>query len=133
MDQIGDDLLEDRKLTADLRTCVASLERLDGVQVRGEIISSLLLFPALLTETVDTASGHEIWRLIFELVHNLSEVILQTLPSFWKVAKGYMEGKYQKVRSFHATFCSSSLMTTSRRTHRLQSPVVVAVPLNVES
>lgn len=23
---------------------------------------------------------------------------MQTLPSFWKVAKGYMEGKYQKVR-----------------------------------
>ena len=42
-------------------------------------------------------AGHEIWKLIFELVRNLSEVLLQTIPGFWKVAKGYMEGKYQKV------------------------------------
>ena len=56
------------------------------------------------TETCATLSeagaGHEIWKLIFDLVRNLSEVILQTLPSFWKVAKGYMEGKYQKVRLY---------------------------------
>lgn len=47
----------------------------------------------------EVGCGHELWKLIFDLVRNLSEVILQTLPSFWKVAKGYMEGKYQKVRS----------------------------------
>lgn len=45
----------------------------------------------------EIAGGCEIWRLIFEFVRNLSEVISRTLPSFWKVAKGYMEGKYQKV------------------------------------
>ena len=43
------------------------------------------------------AAGNEVWKLIFELVRNLSEVLLQTLPSFWKVAKGYMDGKYRKV------------------------------------
>lgn len=37
------------------------------------------------------------WRLILDFVRNLNSVILQVLPSFWKVAKGYMEGKYQKV------------------------------------
>lgn len=37
------------------------------------------------------------WRLILDFVRNLNAVILQALPSFWKVAKGYMEGKYQKV------------------------------------
>lgn len=45
----------------------------------------------------ESSAGLEVWKLIFELVRNLNEVILQTLPSFWKVAKGYMEGKYQKV------------------------------------
>ncbi|KDE09777.1 hypothetical protein MVLG_00177 [Microbotryum lychnidis-dioicae p1A1 Lamole] len=68
----------DRKSAADLRTCVASLEALDGEGVR------------------ENAAGSDVWRLIYDLVRNLNEVILQNLPSFWKVAKGYMEGKYQK-------------------------------------
>lgn len=33
---------------------------------------------------------------------------MQTLPSFWKVAKGYMEGKYQKVRSVSLRIAYSS-------------------------
>ncbi|CEQ38814.1 SPOSA6832_00276 [Sporobolomyces salmonicolor] len=37
----------------------------------------------------ETAAGAEVWRSIFDL----------TLPGFWKVAKGYMEGKYQKRRA----------------------------------
>lgn len=43
--------------------------------------------------------GKEVWGGIFELVRNLNEVVMGTLPSFWKVAKGYQEGKYQKVSS----------------------------------
>ncbi|KAK4055272.1 Exocyst complex component S5 [Microbotryomycetes sp. JL201] len=81
MDQHGEETMDERMLAADLRKCVASLEALDGEAVR------------------ETAAGFEVWKLIFELVRNLNEVILQTLPSFWKVAKGYMEGKYQKKNS----------------------------------
>ncbi|GAA6006556.1 hypothetical protein JCM10207_004971 [Rhodosporidiobolus poonsookiae] len=78
MDQYGEVEENDRKQAADLRAGVESLERLDGERVR------------------ENAAGVEVWRLIFDLVRNLNEVIMQTLPSFWKVAKGYMEGKYQK-------------------------------------
>lgn len=49
--------------------------------------------------SAENATGSDVWKLIFDLVCNLSEVVLQNIPSFWKVAKGYMEGKYQKVSS----------------------------------
>ncbi|BGO96556.1 Exocyst complex component SEC5 [Rhodotorula toruloides] len=78
MDQFGEAEENDRKQAADLGTGVASLQSLDGERVR------------------ENAAGAEVWRLIFDFVRNLNEVIMQTLPSFWKVAKGYMEGKYQK-------------------------------------
>ncbi|GAA5834893.1 hypothetical protein JCM11251_002055 [Rhodosporidiobolus azoricus] len=78
MDQYGEVEENDRKQAADLGAGVESLERLDGERVR------------------ENAAGVEVWRLIFDLVRNLNEVIMQTLPPFWKVAKGYMEGKYQK-------------------------------------
>ncbi|KAM0755622.1 hypothetical protein T439DRAFT_295613 [Meredithblackwellia eburnea MCA 4105] len=78
MDQLPEESLEDRKMAQDLRAGVASLESLEGERMR------------------ENGAGHDIWILIFNLVRNLSEVIMQTLPSFWKVAKGYMEGKYQK-------------------------------------
>ncbi|BGP36516.1 Exocyst complex component S5 [Rhodotorula kratochvilovae] len=78
MDQRGEVEDNDRRQAADLRACVGSLETLEGERVR------------------ENAAGVEVWRLIFDLVRNLNEVIMQTLPSFWKVAKGYMEGKYQK-------------------------------------
>lgn len=82
----------------------------------------------------ENAAGVEVWRLIFDLVRNLNEVIMQTLPPFWKVAKGYMEGKYQKVR-----ICTPSLLSftrstslSSRRTIRpLPPPPPAALLLNV--
>jgi len=79
MDQYGEEFENDRKAAADLRAGVASLEALEGETVR------------------ENGAGVEVWRLTLELVKQLNEVLLQTLPSFWKVAKGYMEGKYQKV------------------------------------
>lgn len=41
--------------------------------------------------------GWEAWQAIMDLVKNLSEVMLSTLPGFWKIAKAYMDGKYRKV------------------------------------
>ncbi|GJN92256.1 hypothetical protein Rhopal_005286-T1 [Rhodotorula paludigena] len=66
MDQYGEAEDNDRKQAADLGAGVASLESLDGERMR------------------ENAAGVEVWRLIFDLVRNLDEVIMQTLPSFWK-------------------------------------------------
>jgi exocyst complex component 2 len=38
-----------------------------------------------------------VWQVTLELVKSLSEVILTTVPNFWKIAKNYTEGKYKKV------------------------------------
>ncbi|GAA5960084.1 hypothetical protein JCM8115_004527 [Rhodotorula mucilaginosa] len=80
MDQYGAADRDDRRQAAALRSCVQSLETYDGERIR------------------ENAEGAEVWRLILDFVRNLNSVILQVLPSFWKVAKGYMEGKYQKQR-----------------------------------
>lgn len=88
----------------------------------------------------ESSAGLEVWKLIFELVRNLNEVILQTLPSFWKVAKGYMEGKYQKVRMLSLLLVLLACLTDisperpRRRTPPLPTrPPRVAVPPNVAS
>jgi exocyst complex component 2 len=33
---------------------------------------------------------------VFDLVKNVSETMMSTLPNFWKIAKGFLEGKYKK-------------------------------------
>jgi exocyst complex component 2 len=43
------------------------------------------------------SSGWEAWQAILEFVKSISEVILSNLPSFWRIGKSYMEGKFKKV------------------------------------
>lgn len=43
------------------------------------------------------AAGHEIWQAILDMVKGISEALLSSLPNFWRIAKGYMDGKYKKV------------------------------------
>lgn len=41
------------------------------------------------------AVGHETWKALTDLVHTDCEALLQTIPNFWKVAKAYLDGKFQ--------------------------------------
>jgi exocyst complex component 2 len=34
------------------------------------------------------------------MVKNLSEIMLSSLPNFWKIAKSFMDGKFKKVRNY---------------------------------
>lgn len=43
------------------------------------------------------SGGHEVWNAMFDLVKNVSEAMMSALPNFWKIAKGFFEGKYKKV------------------------------------
>ncbi|KAI0305323.1 exocyst complex component Sec5-domain-containing protein [Multifurca ochricompacta] len=65
-------------LAAQLRTCITSLKASRQDQV------------------IPQSGGHEVWRAIFDLVKNVSEVMMTALPSFWKIAKGSLDGKYRK-------------------------------------
>ncbi|KAF8886545.1 exocyst complex component sec5 [Infundibulicybe gibba] len=40
--------------------------------------------------------GEPVWQSILDLVKNVSEVMLSSLPNFWKISKGFMEGKFKK-------------------------------------
>ncbi|TFK41615.1 exocyst complex component Sec5-domain-containing protein [Crucibulum laeve] len=51
-------------------------------------------------ETVIAQSaGEPVWKTIHEMVKNISEVMLFTLPSFWKISKSFMEGKFKKTQA----------------------------------
>ena len=51
-----------------------------------------------LTHRVASAGGYDVWQSVLTLVKNLSEVMLGALPNFWKISKGFLDGKYKKVR-----------------------------------
>ncbi|KAF8480248.1 exocyst complex component Sec5-domain-containing protein [Russula ochroleuca] len=47
-------------------------------------------------QVLPQSGGHEVWNAVFDLVKNVSETMMSTLPNFWKIAKGFLEGKYKK-------------------------------------
>ncbi|GAA5845225.1 hypothetical protein JCM3766R1_003363 [Sporobolomyces carnicolor] len=74
-------------------------ERLKTLDLTMSVAEGLEALESVGERVREQALGKEVWNAIHELVRNLNEVILSTLPGFWKVAKGYMEGKYQKQKS----------------------------------
>lgn len=51
-------------------------------------------FPFLIAKSAD----EPIWQAIHDMVKNISEVMMSSLPSFWRISKDFMEGKFKKVR-----------------------------------
>lgn len=45
---------------------------------------------------ISKSAGSVEWEATFTLVKHLSDTIMQTLPTFWKVCRGYIDGKYRK-------------------------------------
>jgi exocyst complex component 2 len=48
------------------------------------------------------AGGHEVWQAIWDMVKNISEVVVSSLPNFWKIARSFLEGKFKRVRVIRA-------------------------------
>ncbi|KAI0249742.1 exocyst complex component Sec5-domain-containing protein [Lactifluus subvellereus] len=65
-------------LASQLRTCIPALKA--GKQ----------------EQAIPQSGGHEVWKAIFDLVKNVSEMMMSALPNFWKIAKGFLDGKYRK-------------------------------------
>ncbi|EST06642.1 hypothetical protein PSEUBRA_004556 [Kalmanozyma brasiliensis GHG001] len=51
-----------------------------------------------LDASFDKCTGAETWKAIYDLVKSLSETMLASLPSFWRVAKNHAEGKFTKAK-----------------------------------
>lgn len=47
---------------------------------------------------LERADGSDQWRCVAGLVKQLADILNQTLPAFWKIARSYIDGKYQKVK-----------------------------------
>jgi exocyst complex component 2 len=90
-------------LAAQLGTCIAALKagKQDQVLRMSPFVSNLSYFRFIFFFPSPAQSGgHDVWHVVFEMVKNVSEVMMSTLPNFWKIAKGFLGGKYKKVR-FH--------------------------------
>lgn len=48
---------------------------------------------------LEGADGVEVWRATYELVKAASDLLLNWLPSFWRVGKSLLDGKYKKVQT----------------------------------
>lgn len=87
-------------LAAQLGTCIAALKagKQDQVLRMSSFVSALHI--SCFFFSTAQSGGHDVWHVVFEMVKNVSEVMMSTLPNFWKIAKGFLGGKYKKVR-FH--------------------------------
>lgn len=45
---------------------------------------------------ISQSGGHEEWQGIVDLIKSVSEVMVSALPNFWRISKGYMDGKFKK-------------------------------------
>ena len=110
---------EETARALDLRRCVLALEMPGFETIMGKfrLLPIKSSKPNLKTglALAEQASGFEVWKALVEVVHNLSEILLQTLPNFWKVGKAYMEGKYQSRSSSEKSHSSKSKIKEGRR------------------
>jgi hypothetical protein len=48
---------------------------------------------------VAQSPGEPVWQAIHDMVKNISEAMMSSLPTFWKISKSFMDGKLKKVYS----------------------------------
>jgi len=47
-------------------------------------------------QVIPQSGGHEVWMAVYDLVKNISEIMTSALPNFWKIARGFLDGKYRR-------------------------------------
>jgi exocyst complex component 2 len=47
--------------------------------------------------SIAQSEGHEVWRAIWDMVKNVSEVMISALPNFWRISKSFLDGKFKRV------------------------------------
>ncbi|TFY80240.1 hypothetical protein EWM64_g3773 [Hericium alpestre] len=74
-------------LATQLQTCIAALKANQSDTV------------------ISQSGGHEVWQAIVEMIKSVSEAMMSALPNFWRIAKGFFDGRFKK----------TALSTSSRR------------------
>ncbi|KAH8830005.1 exocyst complex component sec5 [Flagelloscypha sp. PMI_526] len=92
-------LVNVRTTLADTRSPDSSPEGLTKL-ITEELQTSLTALEAKQADSVFAKSIAEpVWNSISELVKALSESIMSSLPSFWRIANGFINGKFRKTGS----------------------------------
>ncbi|KAG9100157.1 hypothetical protein FS749_016109 [Ceratobasidium sp. UAMH 11750] len=91
-DKLPLDCADQARITSNLFECVCVLETKSA------------------EATLSKGPAHEVWQTTLDYVKAVSEITLSALPSFWRIGKAFMEGKFKK-----ASNTLSNLATGTRR------------------
>lgn len=92
---LGPSDLTDR-LASELRVCVPALESKQGEATIGDHGLVFIVFPSFILYAA-TTGNQELWEAIVTCVKSVSEAMVMSLPSFWRIAKNFSDGKYKRV------------------------------------
>ena len=115
---------------SELQTAFANLEAKQAEVIIG--LQSLLDRPknCLIDQFFAAKSADEpIWQAILDMVKNVSEAMLSSLPSFWRISKDFMDGKFKKVIYNSAVWPLLNKILNSLRPRRQEADEAI---LNVE-
>lgn len=103
---------------SELQTAFANLEAKQAEVIIGP--RSLLDRPKIVLLTsisfffAAKSADEPIWQAILDMVKNVSEAMLSSLPSFWRISKDFMDGKFKKVIYNICGFClCSTILSTA--------------------
>ncbi|KAI0071274.1 hypothetical protein K474DRAFT_1776271 [Panus rudis PR-1116 ss-1] len=68
-------------LSTQLKTCIIALESKQPETV------------------IAQTGGQEVWQGILTMVKSISEVLMSSLPNFWRISRAFLDGKYKKSSS----------------------------------
>ncbi|CAK5272889.1 unnamed protein product [Mycena citricolor] len=78
---------------------VAGQDTLTGILVAQLQVAIAALDNKQSEEAVAKSAAEPAWNRISELVKVLSEIVITSLPGFWRISKSFIEGKYKKPQS----------------------------------
>ena len=95
-DRMPLDAADQSRITANLFECVCALETKLAEATLSRHTDHYSI-DRLLNAWTGKGPAHEVWQATLDYVKSISEVTLGALPSFWRIGKAFMEGKFKKV------------------------------------
>ncbi|KAF8634820.1 hypothetical protein AX17_004072 [Amanita inopinata Kibby_2008] len=90
--------------TAEQNTKESSTSDDAVVQRAKELHAAMLAVEVKSADIVIAKSvGEPAWQAIWDMIKSVNEVMLNTLPNFWKISRSFMEGKYRKTQGLSAS------------------------------
>src|ERR1700690_3801171 len=95
-------------MTQQLQTCICALETKQPESLIGMYFCRILCRLCwTLTLTQAQSGGHEVWQAIWDMIKNVSEVMLSALPNFWRISKSFLDGKFKRASRANNLFFAS--------------------------